>query len=259
MAKMRSPNYPAVGLGDSLERVKRLWATEKRTPVDYAVASEAIGYSGISGPSRTALASMKKYGLVESDDKTVRVSDLALRILHPANDYEQLSALQEAALKPDLFRQLFETLKEASDGALKSHLITRLGFSEVGAKQVIKSYRDTVVISKLDQPLEYPQMQEVGQDPSDALSSMRYPQLGAESSMQAEERMARIKAKFRDGNSQAFIWPLAPGVTGELKIVGEQATPQLLRAIGRYVEIAAELLDAQQPEPQLRLGPGHQS
>jgi hypothetical protein len=259
MAKMRSPNYPAVGLGESLERVRRLWAKEKRTPVDYAVASEAIGYSGLSGPSRTMLASMKKYGLVESDDKAVRVSDLALRILHPANDYEELSALQEAALNPDLFRQLFETLKDASDGALKSHLITRLGFSEVGAKQLIKSYRDTITVSKLDKPLDSPSVGGVEPDPSESFSGAGYFQPVTETSQQADDRMAKIKAKFQSANSQAFVWPLAPGITGEVKIMGSQATPQLLRAISRYIEVAAELLQAQQPEPQRQLGPGQQS
>jgi len=259
MAKMRSPNYPAVGLGESLERARRLWTKEKRTAVPYDVASEAIGYSGVSGPSRSMLASMKKYGLVDSDDRTVRVSDLALRILHPANEYEELSALQEAALRPDLFRLLFESLKDGSDGALKSHLINRLGFSETGAKQVVKAYRDTIIVSRLDQPLDSPRDSEVGMDPSDSTSAsgMGFQPI-TEASQQADERMARMKAKFQGANSQAFVWPLAPGVTGEVKIVGAQATPQLLRAISRYIGVAAELLEAQQPEPQLQLASGQQ-
>jgi hypothetical protein len=249
MAKMRSPNYPAVGLSECLERVRRLWAMEKKTPVNYAVAAEAIGYGGLSGPSRTVLASMKKYGLVDSDDKTVRVSDLALRILHPAGEHEQLSALQEAALKPDLFRQLFDTMKDASNGALKSHLITKLSFSEVGARQLIKSYRDTIEISKLDQTLAYPDV-EAGQDPSDSTAGNgAYYQPITETSQQASARMLASKDKTTKPNSQAFAWPLAVGVTGEVRIVGGEATPQLLRAIGRYIELAADVLEAQAAEP----------
>jgi hypothetical protein len=251
MAKMRSPNYPAVGLSESLERVRRLWTNEKRTPVDYEVAAMAIGYSGVSGPSRSMLASMKKYGLVDSDDKTVRVSDLALQILHPANHEERIAALQLAALSPDLFRQLFETLKDASDGALKSHLITRLGFSEVGANQVIKAYRDTVVVAKLDQPLDYPRDGEVGMDPSDSTSGSGVSfQPVQETSGQASTRMGREKDKVAHSNSQAFSWPLAPGVVGEVRIVGAEPTPQLLKAISRYIDLAAELLVAQKPETQ---------
>jgi hypothetical protein len=248
MAKMRSPNYPAVGLSESLERVRRLWTKEKRTRVDYAVAAEAIGYSGVSGPSRTMLASMKKYGLVDSDDKTVRVSDLALRILHPASDYEGLSALQEAALNPDLFRQAFESLKEGSDGALKSHLINRLGFSEVGSKQFIKAYRDTIVTAKLDQPLDSAAMQ-AGDEASDSTSGNGiYYQPITETSQQASARTAAQKDKHRIGNYQAFAWPLAAGVTGEVRIVGGEATPQLLRAIGRYIQLAADVLEGKEPK-----------
>ena len=250
MAKMRSPNYPAVGLSVALERARRLWAKEKRTPVSYAVAAEAIGYGGLSGPSRSALASMKKYGLVDSDDQAVRVSDLALRILHPASEHEELSALQEAALRPDLFRLLFETLKDGSDGALKSHLITKLGFSEVGAVQLIRAYRDTLQVSKLDQPLDSPSDVEADLDASDSTSGSGLTfQPRQETSAQASVRMAGAKDKPAAANSQAFSWPLSPGVTGEVKIVGAQATPKLLKAIGRYIEIAADLLQEQEPEP----------
>lgn len=244
MAKMRSPNYPAVGLGESLERTRRLWAKEKRTAVDYAIASEAIGYSGISGPSRSMLASMKKYGLVDSDDRAVRVSDLALRILHPANEYEQLTAMQQAALNPELFRQLFETLKDASDGALKSHLITRLGFSEVGAKQVVKAYRDTIVVAKLDKPLDSPSTGELEL----GLANPIYGGLPQPTPVMPQTMMSAQRDKQRSGNLQAFAWPLAAGVTGEVRIVGGEATPQLLRAIGRYIKLAADVLEGKEPE-----------
>src|ERR1700676_1385609 len=106
MSIQRSPNYPALGLRDAIQRVRALWNKEKRTAVPADVAAKAIGYNGLSGPSRTAIAAMKKYGLVDSDDNTVKVSELAVRILVPANMDQELEALREAALKPELFRQL---------------------------------------------------------------------------------------------------------------------------------------------------------
>jgi len=262
MAKMRSPNYPAIGLSEAVNRVRALWSKEKRTPVDAAVAAEAIGYSGLSGPSRTALASMKKYGLVDSDDRTVRVSDRALQILHPANEELELTALQEAALGPELFRQLFESQRDASDIALKSYLINKLGFSEVGSRQLIKAFRDTIAFSKLDKPDSYPSAAMLAEDHTQApvyddddgrlvKDLQRHPSSGRPESRNNE----------RFTTHQTYSWPLSPGVTGEVRIIGDEPKPQHLRAIRSYLELAERLMKAEgpaesEPKSQLQLGEG---
>jgi hypothetical protein len=246
MAKMRSPNYPSVGLRDALLRVRGLWGKEKRTPVDYAVAAEAIGYGGLNGPSRSMLSSMKKYGLIESDDRTVRVSDLALRILHPANDQEALEAVREAALKPELFGDLYHTHRDASDAALRSHLITKLGFSEVGARQVIKAFRDTLSISSLDEPSVCPpEMKKVASDAQQWTPDSVDYKLGT-SEVQARPSASPLEPRriTSSDTPQTFSWPLAPGVRGEVKIVGDEPKPQYLKAIKNYLELAMELLAA---------------
>ena len=152
MAKMRSPNYPSISLRESYQRVKQLWQKEKKTAVPADVAAKAIGYAGLSGPSRAALSALKKFGLVDSDDRTVRVSELALRMIHPASDTEEIKAFQQAAFKPELFQQIYTTMHEASDDALRSYLITKLDFSEAGAGQFIKTYRDTLEVARLGEP-----------------------------------------------------------------------------------------------------------
>ncbi|HLX83151.1 MAG TPA: hypothetical protein VKR59_04605 [Terriglobales bacterium] len=256
MAKMRSPNYPAVGLSEAVNRVRALWSKEKRTPVDAAVAAEAIGYSGLSGPSRTALASMKKYGLVDSDDRTVRVSDRALQILHPASEEEELTALQMAALSPELFRQLFESQRDASDVALKSYLINKLGFSEVGARQLIKAFRDTMTFAKLDKPNSYPSQAMLAEDHTQA------PVYDDDDHMLKDfQRNARPDARNNRQftTHQTYSWPLSPGVTGEVRIIGDAPKPQHLRAIRSYLELAEKLMKTEEPaesEKPLQLGEG---
>src|SRR5712692_8850327 len=109
MANTRSPNYPSCGLDDAIAMAKNLWNKEKRTPVPAEVAAKAIGYKSLSGPARTALAAMKKFGLLDDGKQGISLSQLAVRILHPASEEGLLQALREAALKPELFKRLSET------------------------------------------------------------------------------------------------------------------------------------------------------
>jgi hypothetical protein len=242
VAKMRSPNYPAMSLRDSIQRTRNLWAKEKRTAVPAEVAAKAIGYSGISGPSRTALASMKKYGLIESDDKTVKVSDLALRILHAANDQDSIEALQEAALKPDLFGLLYDSHADASDDAISSYLIVKLEFSQSGARQVIKSYRDTISLALLDRP-EYitarkhtleNDMQTSANDGVNSDSRTRSPHLNSDT----------VGVNVKKSGGQTISVPIEAGVFAEVRFGVSELKPEHFRALKLYLEVAEKLLTA---------------
>lgn len=155
MGRTRSPNYPAIGLQQAIDAARALWDKEQRTPVAPDVAAKAWGYKSLSGPARTRLASLKQYGLVDEDRHGVRVSDLAMRILHePVDSPERRQALLEAGRNPDSFRELFETHPNASDDALKAYLLTRRKFTEEGTKQFIRAFRETLGLVKL-QEAEY--------------------------------------------------------------------------------------------------------
>jgi hypothetical protein len=149
MAKMRSPNYPAIGLEDAIKAVGMIWNEEKRTAVPLDVLSKALGYKGVSGPVRTKVAALRKYGLLEQNGVNYRVSDLAMQIIHGQDHSEERSnALVEAATRPEIFKELRETHLEGSDEALKSYLLVRKGFSEAGAKQLIKAFRETMDVAE---------------------------------------------------------------------------------------------------------------
>jgi hypothetical protein len=232
MGKMRSPNYPAVGLSEAIQRVRSLWAKEKRTAVPMEVAATAIGYGGVSGPSRTAVAALKKYGLVDTDARNVSVSALALRILHPSGPEDALTATREAALKPELFGQLYESHRNASDDALRSFLINRLGFSEVGAKQLIKAFRDTISLAKLDQT-----------DYSTVAG------FSAEATVERAHQDTTVSG-WSDGVNvkvspvQSWSWPLSipRNVKAELKITGE-LTGGDIRRLKKQIDALGEAFD----------------
>lgn len=145
MAKARSPDYPAIGLKEAIEKVRMVWGKDYQNRVPRAVIAEHMGYKGLNGGSLPILAALNKYGLLEGRGDETRVSDRALAIIaHSAGHPERVAALNEAASAPDLFAELdqkFSTGK-ASDSALRSYLLTQK-FIPTAADAAIRSYRET--------------------------------------------------------------------------------------------------------------------
>lgn len=149
MGHQRSPRYPAVSLSDAIQAVRSLWGKEKRTAVQAEVLAKALGYSSLSGGARTKIASMRQYGLLEKHAGGLRLSDLGMKIIHnQEGSEEQSKALREAAVSPELFKELYESHADGSEDAIKSFLILKKGFSDSGARLAAAAYRDTLSLAK---------------------------------------------------------------------------------------------------------------
>jgi hypothetical protein len=238
MAKMRSPNYPSIGLREAYQRVKLLWQKERKTAVPADVAAKAIGYAGLSGPSRAALSALKKFGLVDSDDRTVRVSELALSIIHPANETEEIKAFQRAAFNAEIIEHIYLTHSEASDDALRSYLINKLHFSEAGASQFIKTYRDTIAIARLDKPDSKP-LVELKADVSMQMTDDMELDLEPAAS-NGGIRTSSPPVASRSVTSQTLTVPVGPGVFAEVRLVGGtgELKQEHLTALIEYLTLA---------------------
>lgn len=224
MANTRSPNYPACSLGDALGMLSKFWKAEERTIVPASVAAVAIGYKSLSGPARTALASLKKYGLLVDEKQGMRVSPLALRLLNPTDENDRTQALSEAAMRPELFKQLSDTHATASENALKAHLINTLGFSETGARTLIKSFKETMEFAKL-RGSEYSPDQRENMDGT------------------LQVGKGEVRSATGSKNLRSFSWPLSAETTARLEIVGnEELTSQHIEALSQYLEVAKKLL-----------------
>ncbi|MEK6556427.1 MAG: hypothetical protein AABZ31_14360, partial [Bdellovibrionota bacterium] len=108
--------------------------------------AKLIGFAGLSGPSRTVLSGIKKYGLIEDTNSGLRVSDLAVGILvDPKGSEERKLALQKAAFSPALFAEFWTQFgsQKVSDEILKATLIKR-GFMKHAAETSVSNYRETV-------------------------------------------------------------------------------------------------------------------
>lgn len=144
MARKRSPNYPAVGLPEAIERIRAIHDAEHQNPAAPEVMAQHLGYSGINGASLKLLSALSKYGLLEkAGDGELQVSDRAIDILFPEGDQRKL-AIEAAATSPVLFSNLREKWPNRlpSDENLRAHLIRRQ-FAQSAISDVIRTFRET--------------------------------------------------------------------------------------------------------------------
>jgi hypothetical protein len=91
-----------------------------------------------------AISALHKYGLLEKQGDDIKVSERALRILHPQSPEERGEAIREAAGAPQLFAELAERFpgRVPNEELLRNYLV-RNGFVPAAAQLVVLSYRET--------------------------------------------------------------------------------------------------------------------
>lgn len=152
----QSPGYPNFPLAKAVEHVRKIFAEDRRNPIDREVAAQHIGYSGLSGASDKALGSLGHYGLLEKSGKgQVRVSQIAVDILHPENPEGRRQALNQAAFSPSIFGEIRAHFSDGppSESALKSWLM-REEFLDRAINPVTKAYLETCSYLEQEKAIE---------------------------------------------------------------------------------------------------------
>jgi hypothetical protein len=153
MARIRSPNYPAISLAEAIKRIGQVHTKERQHLASRDVILKGMGYGGVNGVSLGVLSAVLKYGLLEQQGRgeDYRVTDRAVRILHPHDPAEKVAAINEAATAPPLFAELLDHFKGdlPSDDNLRAYLVRR-GFSQTSLPNVIQAFRDTLEIASLE-------------------------------------------------------------------------------------------------------------
>jgi hypothetical protein len=231
--KMRSPNYPALGLTQAVDAAKKLWAKEKRTSVGMETAASALGYSSLSGPARVAIATLRQYGLVEKPDPGhVRLSQRAVDIVH-GSDADRQKALEQAAGAPRLFRDLWTTHSEGSDDAIRSYLITKKDFSEEGARKAVRAFRDTVKLAKPDAS-GYNHDENGGDD--DDMEGQENQTLGKNAGSGGAGG-----GKPTEAGVFSLTVPFAKGsINVRVQVTGDSMSPAHLARVRKYLELAEQ-------------------
>jgi hypothetical protein len=143
----RSPRSPSETLKDAIDRAEKLLAGLGRGAGPVEAVAKAIGFGGLSGASRSSLASLTSYGFLTKQGNNYRISDLALRILRPLNPADRIAAIAEAQSSPKLFAEIQQDHPEASEDVL-ANLLLHKGFTEDRAKRAAYVFKDNVEFLK---------------------------------------------------------------------------------------------------------------
>src|SRR3981081_2421214 len=140
MARVRSPNYPALSLPEALKSVATIHGAEQHLAAPKEVVAKHLGYTSFHGLAGRVVSAVEKYGLLEevNGDK-VKVSPLAMSILFPATAEEKQKSINEAAFKPALFAAIKDEWQgeRPSDQNLRVYLV-RKKFSSDALDRVIE-------------------------------------------------------------------------------------------------------------------------
>jgi hypothetical protein len=154
--KGRSPGYPSIDLGKAVQRVGLVYAKERQYPVSTSVIPSLWSYASLNGPASQQLSALLKFGLMAGEgaggNREVKVTDLAVQILnHPSSDARQ-DAIKTAALLPAIHREMWDQYgtELPSDSNLLWRLTRERGFTDTGAREFIREWRDTLAFAKLD-------------------------------------------------------------------------------------------------------------
>jgi len=154
--KGRSPAYPAISLEKAIQRVRQLYIRDKQYAIPVSSLPDIWGYSGLNGPASLTISALKKFGLVNDegakDERRIKVTDSAVHILnHPSSD-ARAEAIRDAALLPPIHRELWEAYGASlpSDANLEWRLTRERGFTETGAKEFIREWRETMEFAGID-------------------------------------------------------------------------------------------------------------
>ncbi len=149
----RSPNYPAIGLKEAIDRVKQFMSVDGRAGAAPALAAKHIGFSSAHGQAYSVLAALKKFGLVEEKDGRIVPTQRAIEINSlPETDERRKRAIGGAAMSPPLYAELIEQYRTTglpADDTLAGELEAYKGFNPNGVKEFLKGFKETLEFAGL--------------------------------------------------------------------------------------------------------------
>ena len=129
---------------------RKLHAKAGKSALHPEIAVQALGYSGLNGAALGILAALKQYGLLDSQRGTsVAVSPLAIKLIHPMSEQQEIETRKAAALSPKIFNELYTTGHSAcAVDVLANHLV-QSGFTPEGARKAASIFKENEEFAKL--------------------------------------------------------------------------------------------------------------
>jgi hypothetical protein len=149
MAKVRSPNYPALDLVGALNAVRKALDKDNRNKMSQAALGKHLGHDSLSGPALGKIGALRAYGLIDGKGDELRITDEAVTaLMAPPGSPEGVDAIRRLAGRPNLFQDIqkeFATLPSAEN--LKFWLIKRQ-FAPDAAEKAAKCYLSTMQLAE---------------------------------------------------------------------------------------------------------------
>lgn len=145
MARMRSPNYPALSIEEALKGAKMLWDKNRVATISREAAAKDLGYTGLTGRSMQVLGALNQYGLTENVAKgQMRVTKNGESALIGFPEDHKRKAISQAARSPSFFRDVLGQFEGTvpGDNAVRFFLLSN-GFTNDGVEKALKVFADT--------------------------------------------------------------------------------------------------------------------
>jgi hypothetical protein len=238
MARMRSPNYPAIPLKQAIGFAEKIFRADRTNVIDKEVAAEHMGYSGLTGRTLKLLAALSQYNLLDKAAKgKVRVSKTAVSILHGTDDKERKEALLNAARGPLLFRRIAETFDQPSEKTITSFLMKE-GFTDTAVAPVLRSYSETNLFLAANRVSE-----SYRTSPKDGEESTSETDVEEDDEMDADEIEREVEKPKRRKEATYEDGPLDFNFsTAGLRLTGMTSSPAELKAFIAKLTALAVLL-----------------
>lgn len=245
--RQRSPNYPAVGLREAVQRVKMLWDQDGKAGAPEKIAAQHIGFKTAHGQALSVLAALKKFGLVESVKDRMVPTQRAIEIIAlPDDDPRRSIALRDAVLSPTIYRELIEQHINTgfpSDEALHSELVAYKSFNRNSVANFVDDLRDSLNFAGLSDlsQLKSEVMAETAER-QESNGSTGLP--GLRAAFEAVRTEAKMLETTRPIRKYHLDISIPRNLTAELAIVGELKVEDLQRLKKQIDRLVENLSDA---------------
>ena len=143
----RSRAYPVMALGEALEKITHINSNlGMNGQFNRESMAAGMGYSSLNGSSSRRIAALVQYGLLNRVKDLYFLSDAAKKYLFHIGDNDQTEVIQEAALTPPLFADIYKTLRgQVLPKQFVNRLIQEFEIEQKAASDVDRIFKSTMI------------------------------------------------------------------------------------------------------------------
>lgn len=257
----RSPNYPAVGLREALDRTKQFYGHDGKAGAPPEIAAKHIGFASAHGQAMSVLAALKKFGLLEDKAGRVVPTQRAVEILHlPESDQRRAEAIKAAAIAPAIYNEIIQQYASTglpAESTLKAELVAYKGFNPNSVNDFYKAFKETLDFAGLSDFSVIEFEPEMNTQDAEILEQTpaRTSQIFPKGTVRTSEGNVQVRVPKDSltpppvASANAWTWTLSMprNVRADLRIAGDVTKADITR-LRKQIEFLEESFDDEQPQ-----------